>query len=152
MSQHCPECATPWTDGITCQDHFHQMLFWEAEDMPTRGVVHHYMVMCYHIQHPSLYSPEALKWALLRLEEFLMGGLSTEDVRKQNRDLVDSGNRKWKVTGTPDWHGSFAHPIQWTMTAVDVVARGADQYVDSVRVWAKSVYESAKESGNFPAE
>jgi hypothetical protein len=58
--QHCPECGAVRHGDTTCQDGFHQMLFWENED-PANGAVHHLMVVSYHIQHPSLYSPEGLE-------------------------------------------------------------------------------------------
>ncbi len=32
-SQVCAECGAAWQEGKTCQDHFHQMLFWEADDV-----------------------------------------------------------------------------------------------------------------------
>jgi hypothetical protein len=137
----CPECGAVWQGDTTCQDYFHQMLFWENEN-PANGVVHHLMVLCYHLQHPSLYSPEGLEYSKGLLVDFVEGGLSTEAVRQRSRDQVDSGKRAWKITARPDAHGVYDHPIRWTKTAADVVAAGADNYVDSVRSWAQAVYES----------
>ncbi|NLX56183.1 MAG: hypothetical protein GXY58_13825, partial [Planctomycetaceae bacterium] len=70
--QSCPECGAAWHDGRTCQDDFHRMLFWEAES-PEYGVVHHFLVLCYHMQHPSLYSPETLDMGKRMLADFLAG-------------------------------------------------------------------------------
>jgi hypothetical protein len=145
----CPECGTPW-HGTTCEEHFHQMLFWEAE-FPEYGVVHHLMVLCYHLQHPGLYSPEGLKTALDLLVTFVEKGATTEQVRKANRDKVDSGKRDWKITARPNARGAYTSPVQWTMTAADVVAGGHEKYVDSTRAWAQSMYASLKTSGNLPA-
>src|SRR5512145_2930017 len=71
---HGPECNAPWQEGQTCQDHFHQMLFWENEHPPL-GEVHHLMVLCYHLQHPSLYAPEGLEYAKGLLVDFIERGL-----------------------------------------------------------------------------
>jgi hypothetical protein len=141
---HCPECGADWTGGKSCQDHFHQLLFWEAED-PARGVVHHLMVLCYHLQHPSLYSPEGLRHALGLLDDFVERGLSPAEVRQRQRERVASDRRTWKVTARPGSQGAYAQPPAWRMTAADVVVAGPENYVAQVRAWARSVYESMRE-------
>ena len=143
----CPECGTVWENGLTCQDHFHQMLFWESEN-PALGVVHHYLVLCYHLQHPSLYSPDGLRAGHELLVSFL-NGATTQEMGKQNKDRVDSGKRSWKVTARPDSSGSYEHPIEWTMRAGDVVAGGTEQYIDNVKIWAQSIYDSLRASYNL---
>jgi Family of unknown function (DUF5946) len=138
--QTCPECGSELHNDETCQDYFYQMLFWEAEN-PNYGVVHHLMVLCYHLQHPSLYSPEGLRQAITLLSDFLERGLTPEQVRKRSRNTVNSSTRIWKITGTPSSHGAYEHPIAWTMTAVYVIEDGKVNYCDSVRTWARSVLE-----------
>ncbi len=151
MPEKCPECGTVLSDEKTCQDHFHQMLFWEAEN-PGYGQVHHLMVLCYHLQHPSLYSPEGLNDAHYLLVEFLEKGATPDDVRKRNHARVDSSKRKWKIKATATSHGSYERPIQWTMTAGDVVAGGADNYCDNVRRWAQSILQTLKATGNHTGD
>jgi Family of unknown function (DUF5946) len=146
--QVCPDCGARWHDGQTCQDYFHQMFFWENEN-PANGQVHHLMVLSYHLQHPSLYSPEGLSAATHLLADFLEHGATAEEVRKRNRAIVDSGTRTWKIKGTPGSHGVYDSPIQWTMTAADVVANGMDNYRPSVRTWARSIYEALKAAGIY---
>ncbi|MEO6458030.1 MAG: DUF5946 family protein [Chloroflexia bacterium] len=146
--QVCPECGVAWHGGKTCQDDFHQMLYWEAEN-PSLWEVHHLMVLCYHLQHPTLYSPDGLAWAKETLVEFVEHEVTTEEVRRRNRTNLDSGNRKWKIKGTPDSHGSYAPPVQWTMTATDVTAGAMSDYCDNVRVWAQSVLDAMKASSNL---
>jgi uncharacterized protein DUF5946 len=147
--QVCPECGAALQDAKTCQDHFYQMLAWEHEN-PDYGEVHHLVVLCYHLQHPSLYSPEGLRGAIRLLADFLERGLTTEQVRKRDRATLNSRERTWKIKGTPASHGVYDPPIQWTMTAANVIADGVDNYCDSVRIWARSVYETLKTNGKLP--
>ncbi|MBZ0308548.1 MAG: DUF5946 family protein [Anaerolineae bacterium] len=135
----CPECGAE----RTCQEDFHQMLFWEAEQ-PALGAVHHLMVLCYHLQHPSLYSTDGLEAAKKLLVEFLENGLSPEQVRKQYASQVDSGQRTWKIKATLQAHGAYDTRMEWTMTAGEVVTGGAEHYVENVRAWARSVLDVLK--------
>ncbi|MGI5836593.1 MAG: DUF5946 family protein [Chloroflexota bacterium] len=141
--RECPECGAPWDNGRTCQDCFHQMLAWEWEDTRNQAV-HHLMVLSYHLQHPSLYSPESLADARRLLFEFLERGVSSEEIRKRRQTELDSRNRKWKIKGTAAIHGSYDPPVRWTITAVDVIAGGIDRYCDSVRAWARSILDALK--------
>jgi len=144
MVSQCPECGALWGDGRTCRDHFDQMLAWEFEDPGGAGAAHHLTVLCYHLQHPSLYSPEGLEYGKRLLAEFVDGGVSPEAVRRRNRDHVNSINHKFKIKGTPDSHGSYDHTIAWTMTAADVTTDGLNDYCERVRAWAWSVYAALK--------
>ena len=148
MNEICPGCGTQWRDGITCEAHFHQMLYWEHEN-PANWEVHHLMVLCYHLQHPSLYAPDGLATSKNLLVTFVDGGVSPQEVRVQSRDIVDSGKRKFKITATPDLHGAYANPIRWSMTTADVIDAGIDGYIDSGYAWAKSTLEALKSSGNL---
>lgn len=146
--QVCAECGAARHGGDTCTNDFHQMLAWEVEN-PTFGEVHHLMVLCYHLQHPSLYSPEGLAWATQTLVVFLEQGATPQEVRQRNRSILDSGNRKWKVTGTRDSFGKYERPVHWEVTAADVITGGMDNYCESVRAWARSVLETLRASGNL---
>ena len=136
---HCLECGAIFSEQATCQELFHQLLFWEAEN-PSLGVVHHLMVLGYHLQHPSLLSPEGLSEMIALLEAFVKQGASTDVVRKQNRSRLDSRQRKWKIKASASQCGAYRQPVHWTMTAGDVVAGGADNYVANVRRWAHSIH------------
>ncbi len=134
-SSRCPDCGAAHVNGITCQDDFYQMLYWEAEE-PARGEVHHLMVLCYHLQHPGLYSPDGLQHALGLLEDFVVRDVSPAEVRHIDRDKVASNQRTWTITARPDQCGAYDRPIAWTLTAADVIAGGADAYCDTARWWA----------------
>lgn len=141
----CPECSAAWEAAITCRDHFHHMLFWE-NDVPARGEVHHLMVLCYHLQHPSLYSAAGLAYARGLLDEFVVRGQNPQAVRRRNRPQVDSGRRDWSITARPGDHGAYEPPVTWTMTAADVVAGGAENYVENVRTWARAIHHDIHHS------
>jgi hypothetical protein len=140
----CSECHGSLTDDLTCQDHFFQLLYWENE-VPAYGEVHHLTVLCYHLQHPSLYSPEGMTYARKLLVDFLARGLSPAEVRRQNKDLVDSGNRQAKITSRPGAQGAYPVPVHWTMTVGDVVAAGKENYIASVRIWAESILQALED-------
>jgi hypothetical protein len=150
----CPECDAAWSGGKTCKDDFYQMLYWEAEN-PALLVVHHLMVLSYHMQHPSLYSPETLENGKRMLVDFIERGATPQQMRGQMRGALDERAQKrgsgqaWKITGTPDHHVSYAQSITWTMTAADVCAGGAEAYIDNIHKWAKSILEALRASGNF---
>lgn len=143
----CPECGAVQRQGLSCEEAFHQMLYWEAEN-PANGAVHHLMVTCYYLQHPRLYSPEGLVWAMKLLADFLTG-MAPAEMRTRMRAEVDSGHRRYKIGGTPSSYGVYRHPIQWSYTAVRVVEAGAAHYLQSVRHWAQALYTELRQSGNF---
>lgn len=140
----CPDCHAFLSDHLTCQDHFHQLLFWENE-VPEYGEVHHLTVLCYHLQHPSLYSPEGLQYARKLLVDFQVRGLSPTEVRRKEKDQVDSGKRQIKITSRPGSQGAYPTPIQWKMTVADVVAAGKAHYPAAVRAWADSILHTLVE-------
>lgn len=144
----CPACGAQWHAGTSCQDDFYQMLFWEAEN-PALGVVHHLMLLGYHLQHPHLYSPEGLTGAKQILINFVAKGISPAEQRVIMRDSVNSKNRQTTITARTGSSGSYDLPVKWTLTAADVVARGSENYVESTRDWARSIYEALKASGNL---
>jgi hypothetical protein len=137
---HCPDCGAPQSAGETCEAHFHQLLFWEAEHPDYAAQLHHLMVLCYHLQHPGLYSPEGLIEARRLLVDFLDGGLSPQTVRQRNRARVDSGARTWTITARAGARGAYHSPVAWPMTIADVVAGGVEAYCDNVRTWAQSIH------------
>ncbi|MBL1130174.1 MAG: hypothetical protein D8M54_16965 [Chloroflexi bacterium] len=116
------------------------MLFWEWE-FPPLGAVHHLMVLCFHLQHPHLYSPEGLVYARQLLEQFVGQGPSPAAVRQQNRTQVNSHNHARKITSTAVAFGVYDPPVNWTMTAVDVIAGGPENYSELVQAWAQSIHQ-----------
>lgn len=145
---NCPQCGAPWEQDLTCRDHFHQMLFWEAEN-PDLGEVHHLMVLGYSLQHPSMYSSQGLGNAMGLLVDFLEKCLEPDQVRVKMRAVVDAGRRSWTITARLDSEGAYPHPVHWPMTVDQVVAGGPEAYRQNVRAWVRSILKTLKESGNL---
>lgn len=148
LETYCPECGALWPEGRTCEDDFHQMLFWEAE-YPEVGVVHHLLVLCFHLQHPSRYSAEGLAGAKNLLTEFVANGTPPQEMRQRIRGEVASDKRKTHITARPDNRGAYAQPVRWTMTAADVARDEVQRYVENTRTWAQHVYDDLVASGNL---
>jgi hypothetical protein len=143
----CPACGADWTGSQTCTDHFHLMSGWEL-DHRLYGV-HHLMVLCYHLQHPGLYSPEGLSEAKKLLVGFLEEGITPQAVRERLGGEADSGRRDYRIKGAPGSEGAYTNPVRWEMVAADVTRAGVERYYPSVRRWADSVLRSLRESGNL---
>ena len=141
LPQVCPECGAVWQDDRTCTDWFHQALAYDFEDPGGAAWVHHLTVLCFHLQHPSRYSPEGLREARALLDEFIERDASPAEIRRRNRTKLESGNRTWRLTGTP---AGYEHPVHWTMTIADVVPGGLAGYPDRVRQWADAVHAALK--------
>ncbi len=148
MMVACPACGVIRPAGSGCDDDFHTLLGWENE-FPGYGEVHHLLVLCYHLQHPHLYSPEGLAHARGLLADFVEGGKTTEQVRRENKDRLASADRIWKVTARPGSHGAYAHPIRWSMTVLDVAAQDHAGYRENVRRWAASILQDLRSSANL---
>ncbi|GAB1420899.1 hypothetical protein MASR2M15_10270 [Anaerolineales bacterium] len=107
----CADCGAIWPDGRQCEDTFHQLLAWEAE-FPEFWAVHHYLVLCYHLQHPHLYSEAGLAGAVKLLMAFREEGLTTEQMRKRLQHEVDSGQREYKIKGHAASQGRYPKAIE----------------------------------------
>jgi hypothetical protein len=136
---NCPECGA--TDNL-CKTRFDEFLVLEFTDAGY-GVVHHLTVAAYMIQHSSKLTREG--WLHMRglLHEFLVENKPPQFIRKQNRDLVDSGKRKFKIVskdGLPVINKSM-----WVKTILDVCTENAEVYCADITAWARAALEEAEE-------
>jgi hypothetical protein len=138
MTRNCDVCGASLEEGQHCRDLFYQMLYWENEESAL-GEVHHLMVLCYHLQHPEILSKEGLSAARDLLAAFLDTGLGPQQIRRRDSQRAASGNRKWTVTARPGDVGSYDSPVSWPITVTDIVQEGKEQYIQSVRSWARSI-------------
>ena len=132
----CPECGAE-----NCQARFDEFLVLEFTDA-VYGAVHHLTVATYMLQHSSKLTKEG--WLHMRwlLKEFLVENKSPAFIRKQNKDLVDSGKRKFKIAskdGRP-----VISKTTWTKTILDVQVDSAQVYCDDVIVWARSALKDVE--------
>lgn len=146
MESLCPECAAPLPEGGACLDHFHAMLYLESEaaaalpaDDAERGrVAHFYAVSAYVLQHPESmhYTAEALAGLRRSLADHLAGRVSLEGVKYRVRSAASGAARVTRrgLEQPVRWPAS-----SWPVTVADVLAGGAEGYVERVAAWAESV-------------
>ena len=135
---NCPECGAIEVSCKTCFDEFLVLEFTDAD----YGTVHHLTVAAYMLQHSSKLTREG--WLHMRglLHEFLVENKPPQFIRKQNRDLVDSGKRKFKIKskdGLP-----VINKSKWEKTILDVRTENAEVYCADITAWARAVLEDAK--------
>ena len=135
----CPECGA--SDSL-CKERFDEFLILEFTDVDY-GAVHHLTVATFMVQHSSRMTREGWLFERDLLKEFLVENKPPEYIRKQNKDIVDSGKRKFKIkskTSVP-----VINKSTWMKTILDVRAENADVYCEDINVWAISVLEEAEE-------
>ncbi len=135
---NCLECGAPDT---LCQTRFDEFLVLEFTDAGY-GAVHHLTVTAYMIQHSSKLTREGWLHERGLLHEFLVENKPPAFIRKQNRDLMDSGKRTFKIKsrdGKP-----VINKTTWTKTILDVRTENAEVYCADVSAWAWAVLEDAE--------
>jgi len=135
---NCLECGAPET---LCQTRFGEFLVLEFTDAGY-GAVHHLTVTAYMIQHSSKLTREGWLHERGLLHEFLVENKPPAFIRKQNKDLVDSGKRTFKIKsrdGKP-----VINKSSWTKTILDVRTENAEIYCADVTAWARAVLEEAQ--------
>lgn len=138
----CASCGAQWQDHQSCTDAFHQLLAWEWDNPQELFAVHHLMVLCYHLQHPHLYSPQTLQEAIRILEEFVIHNKTPGQIRKEKSAAWNNQNRIFKVTGTNHTQGSYPVQPQWQFTIQTVIEGGERHYIENVRAWADTILKT----------
>lgn len=132
----CAECGAE--DCRTCFDAFLTLEFTD----PAFGAVHHLTVAAYMLQHSSQLTREGWLHERELLRAFLVENKLPAFVRKQNKDLLDSGKRKFKIKSA-DGKRIFTKST-WTKTISDVRTGNAEVYCTDVTAWAIAVLEDAE--------
>ncbi len=128
----CTECGAP---ADTCEVRFHECLAQEFED-PRFGRVHNLTVSAYMLQHSSKLTREGWLHERDLLREFILGSKSSEQIRKERRNLVDSGKRTFKIKSRT---GLRVIPnVNWARTVLDVRLEGPVAYCEDVIAWASA--------------
>lgn len=134
----CPECGAPET---LCQSRFDEFLVLEFTDAGY-GAVHHLTVAAYMVQHSSKMTREGWLFERGLLREFLVENKPPAFIRKQNKDIVDSGKRDFKIKSRDGQR--IISQSKWTKTILDVRTDNAEVYCADVTSWAKAVLEDAE--------
>ena len=135
---NCPECGA---SEIACKARFHECLAKEFEDS-AYGTVHHLTVAAYMLQHSSKLTREGWLHERNLLKEFLVESKTPAFIRKQNKDLVDSGKRAFKIKsadGKP-----VIRKTTWTKTILDIRMGNAKDYCEDVTAWTRSALEEVE--------
>ena len=135
---NCPECGAA---EAACESRFHECLALEFQN-PAYGAVHHLTVTAYMLQHSSQLTREGWLHQRQLLREFLVENKPPAFIRNQNKDLVDSGKRRFKIKskdGVP-----VINKTTWKKTILDVRMENAEDYCEDVTAWARSVLEDAE--------
>ncbi len=138
QSANCPECGAAEN---SCGSRLNELLVLEFTD-PAYGSVHNLTVATFMLQHSSRLSREGWLYERRLLGESLLEKKSPDLIRRQNRDLVDSGKRTFKIKskdGLP-----VINKTCWTKTILDVRAENPEVYVEDVTAWAKAVLKDAE--------
>jgi hypothetical protein len=136
---NCPECGA--ADNL-CQSRFDEFLILEFTDVGY-GAVHHLTVAAYMVQHSSKMTREGWLFERNLLRQFLIENKPPAYIRKQNKDVVDSGKRKFKIKsrdGKP-----VIDKTTWSKMILDVRSENPDVYCEDITAWARSVLKEAEE-------
>lgn len=132
----CLECG-----ALDCQIYFDEFLVLEFTDAGY-GSVHHLTVAAYMLQHSSKLTREGWLHERELLREFLAENKPPAFIRKQNKDLVDSGKRTFKIKSRDG--KSIITKTTWTKTILDVRTENAEVYCADVTAWAWAVLEDVQ--------
>ena len=135
---NCPECGAP--DNL-CQTRFDEFLVLEFT-YAGYGAVHHLTVAAHMLQHSSKLTREGWLHERELLREFLVENKPPAFIRKQNKDLVDSGKRKFKIKSRDGL--SVINKTTWAKTILDVRTENAEDYCEDVTAWARSALEDVQ--------
>ena len=133
---NCPECGAD-----DCRSRFDEFLVLEFTDAGY-GAIHHLTVTAYMLQHSSQLTREGWLHERELLREFLVENKPPSFIRKQNKDLVDSGKRTFKIKsrdGKP-----VIEKTTWKKTILDIRTGNAETYCADVVAWARSVLEETQ--------
>lgn len=134
----CPECGAPDT---ACEPRFKECLALEFSDA-AYGAVHHLTVAAYMLQHSSKLTREGWLHECNLLKEFLIENKPPAFIRAQNKDLVDSGKRMFKIKSTNGI--PVINKTKWKKTILDIRMEDAENYRADVTAWARSVLEDVE--------
>jgi hypothetical protein len=94
------------------------------------------------LQHSSKLTREGWLHERELLKEFLVENKPPSYIRKQNKDLVDSGKRTFKIKSTDG--KPVIDKTTWKKTILEVRTENASVYCQNITAWARSTLEEAE--------
>src|SRR5215217_7477305 len=79
---HCPECAAPLVNGMTCWEMLGAIIAWEYEDSELLGE-HFLTVASYNLQHPAQFTEATLTGLRAVFLDRLDRGLGIAEIRRR---------------------------------------------------------------------
>lgn len=134
----CRDCGAP---ELTCETRFHELLALEFENADY-GAVHHLTVATYMLQHSRKLTRQGWLETRKLLREFLIENKPPSFIRQQNKAMVESGKRNFKITSRE--RATKIHKTTWKKTILDVRTDNAETYCADVAAWARSALEEAE--------
>ncbi|MDR1533223.1 MAG: DUF5946 family protein [Clostridiales bacterium] len=130
--KNCPQCGAD-NDKIICEQVFHTILSMEP-DSPKLQSEHFKTVACYIIQHPAIYTDEAIKALVSALRDNLNHNVSVSEILKRHSRIFEGTKRVRKNEGA-----AFVQK-KWSMTIRDCcVTNDCESTSDNIVKWAKSI-------------
>lgn len=137
----CPVCGAEFSGEESCRTRFERCLALDYAHISTYGAVHHLVVACYMLQHNE-YTRPAWLGARALVAQAIEGNVPPQDLRRQNRARLDSGQRAWKITRGEKMPGVDA--IVWSRSVAHVRLETPEAYCIDVREWARSVLDDTE--------
>lgn len=143
----CPECGAP-LDGVSaCRALLDELLALEWRVEGGSGTLSHFFaVSSYNLQHPSGFTPDALRSLRAALADVLEERATIHDILRRNRALLNGEARVRRRADTPigaeDRAMLDAWPTHWRMTVADVCRVAPEAYHERARAWAAAVSAS----------
>lgn len=133
-SPTCAECGARLFAGMSCKDMLGWVIGWESEDEEL-SKEHFKTVACYNLEHPSLFTDEALCQLRVAFMGHMDEGMAVSEIRRRMGAMFEGDMKVMK-----DPSSRKATPRDWRMTIADVFCQGNPQgAADRVRTWAKNL-------------
>jgi hypothetical protein len=122
-------------------------LEWRVEGGPGT-LVHFLAIASYNLQHPSEFTPDALRGLRRALHDALSGQATIDGLLRRARALTEGATRVRRRDDTPltddDRAMLDAWPTRWPMTVADVCRATPDVYQERVNAWAAAVSDALR--------
>lgn len=131
----CVECGGHEQDGYACDEMFHFPLAWEHND-PQLYALHFWLVACYIIQHPSIYTTEAYKHLVDLFKEAYDNQWDTAYILKKSREKIKGINH----IATPLKSKKRQRVAkECSFTIGNIYIGGEENAIENIKKWKDSI-------------